>query len=103
VVVAEATNGEEAIECARLENPDVIVMDINMPVMNGVEATRRIKTEMPKTRVVALSVHEEDAMIQAMQQAGASAYEKKGVNPDALFETIRHVASANQGKNGDKV
>jgi PAS domain S-box-containing protein len=89
VVVAEAGDGIEAIEVARQEQPDVITMDINMPNMNGVEATRRIKAELPAAQIIGLSVHEEEAMEQAMRRAGASAYHKKGGVPQDLYQEIR--------------
>jgi DNA-binding NarL/FixJ family response regulator len=89
VVVGEAGNGVEALQTAKVEQPDVIVMDINMPKMNGVEATKRIKAELPKIQVVGLSVHEDGAMEQAMREAGASAYHRKGGAPEEIYQTIR--------------
>lgn len=70
-VVAEAGNGKDALELARQYHPDVVVMDVNMPVMNGIEATRRIKQEMPSICVIGLSVQEETQSCEAMKAAGA--------------------------------
>lgn len=88
-VVGEAANGEEAILQARNLHPDVIVMDINMPKINGIEATRRIREELPFVAVVALSMHDDKSMIAAMKEAGAVTYiPKSGVSED-LSRAIR--------------
>jgi DNA-binding NarL/FixJ family response regulator len=93
-VVGEAGNGEEAIELARLLNPDLIVMDINMPKLNGIEATRRIKAEMPAITVLALSVLDDKEMSAQMRRAGAEAYLTKDGAADELYETIRRLHHA---------
>ncbi len=88
-VVGEASNGEEAVQQARILHPDVVVMDINMPKMNGIEATRRIREEMPSVAVVALSMHEDKSMVAAMMDAGAASYIPKGGASEELSRAIR--------------
>lgn len=88
-VVAEAGDGKQAIERAREEQPDVILMDIMMPEMDGIVATRIIKSIMPKIKVVGLSLFEERQMRDSMIDAGASAYISKSEGAQALVETIR--------------
>ncbi|HSB54857.1 MAG TPA: response regulator, partial [Gemmatimonadales bacterium] len=73
-VVGEANNGQRAIEVARQTAPDVILMDINMPVMNGIDATRAIHAESPAIRVIGLSVFDDPEQSDAMRQAGAAGY-----------------------------
>lgn len=76
-VIAQASSGREAVELARQHQPDVVVMDINMPVMNGIEATRLLKHEMPTLCVIGLSMHTEQDLASAMRQAGAVNYLSK--------------------------
>ena len=87
-VVAEAGDGLEAIELARALRPDVVLMDVGMPGMDGIEATRRLKAEHPRMRVIGLSMYggEKEGL---MRQAGAEAYIPKGGPPDALLAAIR--------------
>jgi signal transduction histidine kinase len=66
-VIGEASNGLEALELARRHRPDVIVMDVSMPVMDGIEATRRIKTEMPEIRVIGLSMHDDEQVLSRLR------------------------------------
>lgn len=88
-VVAEAADGEMAIEAARQFHPDVVLMDVNMPKMNGLEATRRIKAEFPRITVIGLSMHGDRKMALAMEEAGVSAYLSKGGSFEVLCSTIR--------------
>lgn len=92
--VAEATNGEDAIELALELKPDVIVMDVNMPGMNGIEATREIISQAPNIRIVGLSLHDNIEVSQAMRNAGASAYLTKADVFESLCATIRSEAKA---------
>lgn len=88
-VVGEAEDGVEAIQLTRQLHPDVIVMDVSMPRLGGVEATRRIKADFPQVRVIGLSMHEKDDLARAMIDAGAAAYLTKGGPSDALVAAIR--------------
>jgi DNA-binding NarL/FixJ family response regulator/signal transduction histidine kinase len=90
-VVAEASDGEEAVAAARSARPDVVVMDIAMPRMNGLEATRRILAERPATKVVALSMHSDSQYVLEMLRAGASGYLLKDCAQDDLAQAIRVV------------
>lgn len=91
-VVGEANNGEQALAIAHDLNPDVIVMDITMPGMDGLEATRHIKTLCPNCRVLALTVHEDKQYFFEMLAAGASGYITKQAAADDLVAAIRVVA-----------
>jgi CheY-like chemotaxis protein len=87
-VVGEAANGLEAFEQTLHLKPDVVVMDISMPVMDGVEATRRIKAELPDVRVIGLSMHMDDQLAQAITNAGAETYMVKTASPKELLQAI---------------
>jgi CheY-like chemotaxis protein len=90
-VVGEAANGRIAFELARQLQPDLIVMDVSMPEMDGIMATRLIKTEMPKVRVVGLSMFEDEQVTQAMRLAGADAFISKTASSAELLRTIYSV------------
>ena len=92
-VVGEASNGLEAIDAVRILRPDVVVMDINMPTMNGIEATRRIKEEFPDTSVIGLSVQNGMDMVQRMQAAGICSYLTKESAVDVLCRAIEDAVS----------
>ena len=91
-VVGQAGTGEEAVSLARKTTPHVIVMDIAMPRLNGLEATRQIVAERPDCRVLALTAHEEDRYIIQLLEAGAKGYLPKTASLDELLEAIRTVA-----------
>ncbi|MFP4349984.1 MAG: response regulator [Desulfococcaceae bacterium] len=90
-IVGEASDGEEALELARQLNPDVVLMDFSMPRMNGIEATRRLRKELPEVQVIGLSMYEEPDRSEAMLAAGARAYLTKSGKSDILIQTIRRV------------
>jgi LuxR family transcriptional regulator, maltose regulon positive regulatory protein len=90
-VVGEAGDGAEALALVREFLPDVVVMDITMPGMNGIEATKRLLTESPQTLVVALSIHSEKQFVRGMLQAGVSGYILKESAPEDLVKGIRAV------------
>jgi two-component system, NarL family, nitrate/nitrite response regulator NarL len=88
-VVGEAQNGSEAIQQARLLQPDVILMDLEMPLIDGYETTRRIKAEQPATRIIILSVHADPEAIQHAQDAGADSFIVKGASTQDLLKAIQ--------------
>ncbi|MFH0974196.1 MAG: PAS domain S-box protein [Spirochaetota bacterium] len=88
-VVGEASNGEDAVNMARALRPDVIIMDIGMPKMNGIEATEKIISEIPGTRIIGLSMYEKADREEAMRKAGASVYLTKDGPSKDLIEAIR--------------
>ena len=90
-VVGEAGNGQEAIDLQKQLKPDIIVMDINMPGINGIEATREITTEFPGTKVLALSIHSGKRFVKGMLEAGASGYLLKDSAPDELVTAIQKI------------
>ena len=90
-VVGEAKTGREAIEEARKLKPDIVVMDISMPELNGIEATRQICDELTHTNVVALSMHKDSVYVREILRAGARGYLLKESEDDDLVKAIRSV------------
>jgi DNA-binding NarL/FixJ family response regulator len=90
-VVGEAGDGREALEMVRKLSPDVVVMDITMPRLDGIEATRGILTESPETKVIALSIHGGKRFVESMLQAGAAGYVLKDSVPEELVDAVRTV------------
>jgi len=88
-VAGEASDGEEAVAAAHELQPDVVLMDLLMPVMNGVEAIRRLKEELPEIEIVALTSVLEDRLVVEAVEAGAMGYLLKETSPEVLFEAIR--------------
>lgn len=92
-----ARNGEEGLALLReisgnaADKPDIILLDLNMPKMNGIEATRALKIEFPDVHVIGLSIHDDAETDAAMRQAGADAYLHKAVDPHTLVKTIVNV------------
>jgi DNA-binding NarL/FixJ family response regulator len=91
-VVAEAEDGEAAVREAQLTRPDVVLMDIRMPGIDGVEATRRIRKAVPDTAVLVLTMYDEDATVFTAMQAGAQGYLLKGAEQDEIADAIKAVA-----------
>jgi two-component system response regulator NreC len=94
-VVGEADSGEAAVEAVARLKPDVVIMDVSMPGMNGIEATRRIKAAHPETAVLALTMYEDEQYFFEMLNAGASGYIPKRAAPDDLVSAIKVVAEGN--------
>jgi two-component system nitrate/nitrite response regulator NarL len=88
LIIGTARNGREAVELAAVHTPDVVVMDIEMPVMNGIEATRRIRATEPATNVIALSGTNDQERALEMRAAGASDYIRKDRFADEIIDTI---------------
>ena len=91
-VVGEAANGHEALEMVKKLQPDVIVMDVGMKGLNGIEATRQIKAENPRASVIGLSTHSDGPYVLSMLEAGASGYVLKDAAVDEMRRAIRAVA-----------
>lgn len=88
-VVGEAVNGRDAVEKARVLHPKVILMDISMPELNGLEATRQVKRESPEIQVVILTMHESEEYLVQILQAGATGYVLKQAADRELIEAVR--------------
>jgi two-component system response regulator NreC len=95
-VVALAENGKEAVDKAFELIPDIILMDIDMPVLNGVEATIQLHNELPDIRIIALTGHSKKEYIKKMLEAGASGYLNKNCEYDELIKAIHAVYSGNK-------
>lgn len=93
-VVGEARNGVEAVQLARDLHPDVVVMDVEMPIMGGMQATREIIAEMPQVQIVGVSSHTEPEVIARMLQAGAQRYVLKSEAMRALPAAVRELLQA---------
>ena len=94
-IVGEASGGEEALAMVTRLQPDVIIMDVAMPGMNGIEATRRIRAVAPQAAILALTMHEDEQYFFAMLGAGASGYIPKRAAPDDLVSAVRVVSQGN--------
>jgi DNA-binding NarL/FixJ family response regulator len=92
-VIAEAENGRKAVQLALAKRPDIVIMDISMPELNGIEATRQILAELSETRVIALSMHSDKRFVVEMFQAGASGFLLKDCAYQELALAINTVAA----------
>ena len=92
-VVGEAADGAEAVRLARATAPDVVLMDLRMPVMNGIQATERIRQQHPATRVLVLTTYDDDEWVFDAIRAGAAGYLLKDAPRDQIIEAIRGTAA----------
>ena len=92
-VIGEAENGRKALKMAEKIRPNVVIMDVTMPDMNGIEAARKIVTEVPGVKVIALSMHSDRRFVLGMLEAGASGYLMKDCAFDELAKAVRSVAT----------
>ncbi|WP_240374378.1 response regulator transcription factor [Bacillus piscicola] len=92
-VVAEGDDGDEALELVENNEPDVVLMDINMPGMNGVEATRNLIRKFPGVKILILSIHDDETYVTHVLKTGASGYLLKEMDADALIEAVRVVGN----------
>jgi len=90
-IIAQAENGEEAYQKAKEHRPDLVMMDIGMPILNGIEATKAIVSEFPEIKILALSMHAEKGYIKDILDAGANAYVLKNCTYAQLIEAIKSV------------
>jgi PAS domain S-box-containing protein len=88
-VVGEAADGRQAVELTRKLKPDIVILDVSMPKLNGVHAAAQISRELPQTRIIGLSMHEDKDMAKAMRAAGAAVYLTKGGSSEKLLEVVR--------------
>jgi DNA-binding NarL/FixJ family response regulator len=95
MVIGEAASGEEAVDAARDLSPDVVFMDVRMPGMDGIEATRRIREASPDTRVILITIDESRGAISEAIQAGVSGYLLKDASPDELVGAARNAIEGN--------
>ncbi|UJZ88063.1 response regulator transcription factor [Heyndrickxia coagulans] len=91
-VVAEGEDGEEALGIIEKYHPDVVLMDINMPHQNGVEATRKLIEAYPETKIIILSIHDDESYVTHALKSGATGYLLKEMDSDALIEAVKVVA-----------
>ena len=90
--VGGAVGSEEAVEVAQELLPDVVVMDINLPGLNGLQATRKLKSSCPEINVIMLTAYDDEEQVYHAVRAGASSFHAKDVGPERLVEVIRHVS-----------
>lgn len=95
-IVGEAADGEEVIRLANEQKPDVAIVDISMPKLNGIEATRIIKEQNPAVKVLILTVHENEGYIYQMMRAGANGYVLKNAEKKEIFDAIHTLVSGGQ-------
>jgi len=94
-IVGEATSGEQALELVTEKDPDVVLMDINMPGIGGLEATRKLLQRKPKLKIIMVTMHEDDMFAQRLLKAGAMGYLTKGAKVDEILQALQAVM-ANQ-------
>lgn len=95
-IVAEASDGEEAVRLAQGHKPDIAILDISMPRLDGIEATKIIKQTLPEVRVIILTVHEDEEYAYQVLKAGASGYVLKNASKKEIFEAIESALSGDR-------
>ncbi|SET27744.1 Response regulator receiver domain-containing protein [Thalassotalea agarivorans] len=90
-VIGEVCSGEEAVQFCRKEEPDVVLMDIQMPGIGGLEATKRIIRYSPDVKIIVLTVHSEDPIPTKVMQIGAAGYLTKSAGPEEMINAVRAV------------
>lgn len=100
-IVAEAENGKEAVEKLKEVNPDIIIMDVEMPVMNGFEATQKILSQYPEIKIIALSTYDEKSIVQKMLSAGARGFILKNIKIEELVTALETVMNGQQYFSGE--
>lgn len=95
-IVGEAEDGLNAVRCVEKHNPDLLLLDLSMPKMSGISAIKDIKTRIPETRILVLTIHESEEYILEVFQAGADGYCLKDASHSELVIAIRHVLSGNR-------
>jgi DNA-binding NarL/FixJ family response regulator len=96
LVIAEALNGKEALDKLARQQIDIVLMDVDMPVMNGFETTGEIVRQYPKVKIITLTMFNEKSLINKMLEAGVSGYLLKSVGKEELYKAIREVGDGNQ-------
>jgi len=91
-IIGEAKDGREAVKMTMKTHPDVVLMDINMPHMNGIEASRVIKNELPQIGIIALTIHDDQEYVDEMIDSGVSGFLLKDVEPEILVRSVKEVA-----------
>jgi two-component system, NarL family, invasion response regulator UvrY len=91
--LAEAADGKEALARCRQERPDLVILDLNLPGLGGLEVIKRMKLEAPERRILALSLHDDPIYAMRALQAGAAGYVSKNASPDEILEGIQRVAA----------
>lgn len=94
-VVAESGDGEEAVALVTSTHPDVVLMDVNLPTLNGLQVTQQIKALCPNTNIIILTAYDDEEQVYRAIRIGASAYSPKDIVPAQLLETVRIVAQGN--------
>jgi len=100
IIVGEAADGEEALSLVRLHRPDLVITDLIMPRLNGIELTRHIRQELPQTRIILMSSYTEDAYRLMASDSGADVFVSKRVIHDALLPAIRDLIRRISGGSG---
>jgi len=93
-VIGDAADGEQALELARKLKPDILILDVSMPKLNGIQVAARVSREFPRTSIVGLSMHADRDMARAMRAAGATAYLTKGGSSESLLELLRSLTAS---------